>query len=194
MARNKMVQCKSCGHEVSRKGKVTCPNCGRVSKPPIYKRTWFIVLAVIIVLSMIGSMGKNENTSSTDVSESAASSNNSSETKSIEDVEEKVELIDVTVDELFDLLNSNALKASNTYKYKYVRLTGELSVIDAQGNYFSLQPMNEEFTFDSILCRISDEHLDTVMELEIGQLVVVIGTITDVGEVLGYTLEVESIE
>lgn len=55
MAKNNMRECKSCGHEIAAKGKVTCPNCGAVNNKPIYKRAWFIILAVILVFGIIGS-------------------------------------------------------------------------------------------------------------------------------------------
>lgn len=32
MASNKMTKCKTCGNEISAKGKVTCTGCGRVNK------------------------------------------------------------------------------------------------------------------------------------------------------------------
>lgn len=57
MPRNpKMVICRTCNNPMSAKAKV-CPSCGAKNKKPIYKRGWFIVLAVIIVLGAIGSIG-----------------------------------------------------------------------------------------------------------------------------------------
>ncbi len=64
-----------------------------------------------------------------------------------------------------------------------MELTGELSVIDASGDYFSLAPMHDDFSFTNVLCYIDDEHLDKVMEFTDGQEVTVTGTITDVGEI-----------
>lgn len=54
-----LTNCKVCGHEVAKSAKV-CPNCGAKNKKPFYKRTWFIVLAVLVILSMITSGGKDE--------------------------------------------------------------------------------------------------------------------------------------
>lgn len=187
MAKNKMTHCKSCGHEISAKGKVTCPSCGRVNKKPIYKRVWFIALVVIVVLSVIANMGSNDSTSTPTTSNTTTATS-----KPI--VEEKIDPVDVTVKELIDMLEDNALKAKNTYDGMYVRVTGELSVIDASGKYFSLQPSNVLISFINVLCFIDEEHLDTVMEFQVGQTVTVIGEITDVGEVMGYKLDVESIE
>lgn len=192
MGKDKMTTCKSCGHEISAKGKVTCPSCGRVNKKPFYKRTWFIVLAVIVVLGAIGSGGSDDGTST-----SSSSSNDKpaveKEAKQ-ETVEEVKEPIIITVDELVDALDDNALKASKTYKGQYVELTGELVSIDSAGDYFSIGILDDEFSLDTVLCRIKDEHLDKVMEFTDGQEVTILGTITDVGEVLGYTVKVESIK
>lgn len=171
----------------------------REGKKPIYKRVWFILLVVVILLAAIGSMGEE------DQPESAASEpeqDSDTQSQSEEPIDEPVEEpsvepeparepVEVTVDELFEVLNNNALKASNTYLEQYVTLTGELKNIDAQGDYFSLGPMNEEFSFDTVTCYIEEKHLDDVMNFETGDQITVTGTITNVGEVLGYSLEVD---
>jgi ribosomal protein L37E len=64
MKRTKMTKCSACGNDIAYDKKVTCPNCGKVNKKPIYKRTWFIVLVVLFSLSLIGSaLGDSEPTS-----------------------------------------------------------------------------------------------------------------------------------
>lgn len=100
----------------------------------------------------------------------------------------------VTVDELVTALNNNALNASNTYKDKYVELTGKLSAIDSSGEYFSLTPLHEDFSFYTVLCNITEDHLVAVAKFTIGQQVTVTGTITNIGDIIGYTLKVETIK
>lgn len=51
----KMVICRTCNNPISAKAKV-CPSCGAKNKKPIYKRGWFIVLAVIVVLGIVSSI------------------------------------------------------------------------------------------------------------------------------------------
>lgn len=101
MAKNKKLKpCKSCGHEISAKGKVKCPECGAVNKPPIYKRGWFIVLAVIIVLGMIGSLGDNGDNELAEVVSDGIVSNTepaSQENKTVDGTVEEV--AEETVDE-----------------------------------------------------------------------------------------------
>jgi DNA-directed RNA polymerase subunit RPC12/RpoP len=188
----KMRRCSACGNEISAKGKVTCPYCGQVNKKPFYKRVWFIILALFVVLSAFGSLGDEDTPSSTS-KEVSSSSNTEKEAVQTETEQSQKEPVIVSVDELLYALDTNALKAAKTYEDQYVQLTGELSVIDAQGDYFSLVPIPSCWTLDSVRCKIGEEHLDAVMEFTENQEVTVTGTITDIGEVLGYTLKVESI-
>ena len=44
-----MKLCKSCSKEIGASAKY-CPGCGAKNKKPIYKRVWFWVVAIIIVL------------------------------------------------------------------------------------------------------------------------------------------------
>lgn len=52
----KMIVCKTCNNPIAAKAKV-CPHCGAKNKKPLFKRKWFIFLMLIIILSVIGSIG-----------------------------------------------------------------------------------------------------------------------------------------
>ena len=67
----KLVKCKSCGKDVADTAK-SCPGCGAKVKKPIYKRVWFWVIIVFVVIGL-ASGGSGES------SESSNSSNNSTE-------------------------------------------------------------------------------------------------------------------
>ena len=56
MAKSKMTTCAHCGAEIASSAKV-CPNCGGKNKKPIYKRPWFIVVAVLLAIVIISSIG-----------------------------------------------------------------------------------------------------------------------------------------
>lgn len=72
---SKMISCKTCGTEIAASAKV-CPSCGAKNKPPIYKRVWFWVLIVFVIVPIIGGViGSGEDTNNTNVN----SSNNSNE-------------------------------------------------------------------------------------------------------------------
>ena len=174
-----MTTCKHCGAEIAASAKV-CPQCGGKNKQPIYKRWWFIVIVVLIVLSIIGSFGKDDNESH--ATEKAAGTSASSE--------QQIEYTAYAVTELSQDLDDNALKASDKYKGQYVELTGRLNVIDSDGKYISIVDSENEWAILGIHCSIkSDEQKQAVMNLSIGDEIIVKGKITDVGEVLGYYLD-----
>lgn len=183
MAKDKMTTCKHCGQEIAASAKV-CPHCGGKDKPPIYKRWWFIAIIVIIVLAAIGGSGSSDSsgsTSSTATSKTAVSSSSS---------EAAIEYTAYTVTELSEDLDSNALKAADKYKGQYVELTGRLSVIDSNGKYISIVDSTDEWAITGVQCYIkNDEQKQVVMDMSIGDEIVVKGKITDVGEVLGYFLD-----
>ena len=56
---SKMTQCKSCAKEIATSAK-SCPGCGAKNKKPIYKRVWFWVIAIIIVIGATGGSGTND--------------------------------------------------------------------------------------------------------------------------------------
>lgn len=96
---------------------------------------------------------------------------------------EKVEL-----QKMIDDLETNALAAKDTYQNKYVEICGEISTIDASGDYISLIPKDGS-ALNSILCKIYDNELrEFIMIHKKGDMITVQGQITDVGEVLGYVL------
>ena len=106
------------------------------------------------------------------------------------------EYIQCTAVELFDMLGENALKAKSTYEGAFVEISGYISGIDASGKYISIgaDPDNYEYMFDSIQCFIKDNAtLEKVMDLSKDSYVTIKGKITSVGEVLGYSLNIESI-
>ena len=52
----KIVICRNCNSTIS-KNAIICPHCGAKNKKPFYKRAWFIILAIIVVVGVIGSLG-----------------------------------------------------------------------------------------------------------------------------------------
>ena len=187
MAQNKMTVCKHCGKEIAASAKV-CPHCGGKNKPPIYKRGWFIAIIVIIVLAIIGG-----SSSSSGSSESSASSQVSKTTSTASSVPE-IEYTAYTVTELSKDLDDNALKAADKYKGQYVELTGRLSVIDSGGKYISIVDSEDEWALLGVQCYIkNDEQKQAVMDMSIGDEIVVKGKITNVGEVMSYTLDMTEV-
>lgn len=145
-------------------------------KKPIFKRVWFWVIIVVAAFVLFGSGGSD-----------------SSAPSSSEESQEAIEYTVVSVDEMVDLLSENALNATDTYKEQYVEVTGRLSVVDSNGSYIALYPSGDPYSFIGVQCYIkNDEQAEVVKTLSKDQTVTVRGQITEVGEVLGYYLDIDS--
>lgn len=191
MAKDKMTICKHCGAEIAA-GAKTCPKCGGKNKKPIYKRVWFWILIAVLVLGIGGMAGGSGGSDSSDTASSADQSE-----AAVEDKQEEpaIEYQDVSVETLFDALESNAMNASDTYKDQYLSITGVLGTVDSDGSYIAVESSNDNYIFQSVQCYIkNDEQLEKVKSLSKGDTITVKGKVTDVGEVLGYYLDIDSIE
>jgi hypothetical protein len=149
---------------------------------PWFKKKRFIALGIFAIFSVISAMGGGSGSGNSDSS--------SNETATENEIE--VAPIAVTAQQLLSELESNALAAKNTWKDKRVVITGTLDIIDASGNYFTLRGDNR-FAFINIRINIDDSFVDTVSGFSKGQTVKVTGVISDVGELLGYDVEAQSI-
>lgn len=186
-----MISCRHCGAEIAAGAKI-CPKCGGKNKRPLYKKPWFLVLAALVILSVAGSLGRQSG---------SPASNGGAEMAVQEDAAradtENVEELSYTacsVSEMMELLEKNALKASEQYDGQYVQVTGRLAVIDSGGNYIVLHPQDNEFTIIGVQCYLKNEtQKAAIMELSVGDTVTVKGKVTGVGEVLGYSLDIEEI-
>lgn len=49
--KNKIIKCKSCGADIASSAK-HCPSCGAKNKKPIYKRVWFWILVVVLLIAI----------------------------------------------------------------------------------------------------------------------------------------------
>lgn len=177
-------KCKHCQSDIPKKAKV-CPNC---KKKQGGKLKFFLI--AFLVIGIIGSAASNGEDSNESTSVKTNESNTQEVTvqETINDAEEEViEYISCNVDDMMDLLSSNALKAEKEYADKYLEVTGRLGVIDSDGKYISLYPLNNEWAIQGIQCYIkNDEQLNKVLELEKDETVTIKVKCTDVGEVLGY--------
>lgn len=193
MINNKMTTCKTCGKEMARSAKV-CPSCGAKNKKPFFTRPWFIAIVALIIIGAIASGGKSESGNTTAVADKTNSNNSEVKDTTAESTTIAIEYADYTVDDLMAQLEENALKASNDHKGENVRITGKLNNIDSSGKYISLVP-NTDFAIIGVQCYIkNDETKAKVAELSKDSLVTLTGKITDVGEVLGYSLNIDNIE
>lgn len=173
---SKMKNCKACGAEIATSAK-SCPKCGAKNKKPIWKRVWVWILAVIILVAAIGGMGGSSDTDTSAPSTDAPA------------VQESIDYTVVSVTDMIDVLDTNALKAEKTYDGQYLEVTGRLGNIDSDGSYITLY--GGEFDFTGVQCYIkNDEQLNFVMDMVDDNTYTVRVKITDVGEILGYQADV----
>lgn len=148
-----------------------------------------VVLALVAVIG-VAVFGGSDGSGSSGGSGNSGGSSSPAATEEAEPIEYQ----DVDINVLFDTLKSNALNAKNTYEGTPVRVTGVLTNIDASGDYFNIGN-GDEYSFDSIQCYIkNDETLDKIAASSKGDTLTVCGTMSSVGEVLGYSMNVDYIE
>lgn len=177
--------CKHCKTEIPYGAKI-CPQCRKKQGMGLVPK----IIIGIIVLGIIGSVagGKSDESSS---ASTTASKQESAVT--VAETTPEITYTSVTVTEMMDVLDSNAMKASETYKGKYLEITGKLNVIDSNGKYISLVG-DGDFEITGVQCYLkTEEHKKAVMEMSIGDTVTLRGKCKDVGEVLGYSLDIDSI-
>lgn len=179
--------CKNCKNEINSDAKY-CPIC---KKKQGGLPKWAIVLIVIfaiIVLAMAFGDDTDDSSSSENNSTNNSINNQSNQTP------ENIEYEKVAKDDLDDVLDNNAAAAKDTYVNKYVEITGRLGTIDSDLKYISLDSPTDDYDLRGIHCRIKNQsQKDVVKTLSSNQEITVKGKITDVGEILGYSLDITEI-
>lgn len=173
-----MGACKACGQPVA-KGVKKCPHCGKDQRSWPARHKFLTALAALVLLGaiigIVGGGGGDDAAGNGPVAQEPAEPP-----------------MPVTATQMVADVESNALKAEQTYADKRLEVTGKFSSVDAQGGYFSVQG-DQDFSLTTIRADIQEEHKAQVAEFTEGQEVTFIGTVTDVGEILGYAIDVESI-
>lgn len=160
------------------------------------QRSWFAkhkilsALGALIMLGVIISVASGGGGSGSD---SAKTGSSATASTSADTPPAKPALV-VSARELIAVLAGNALKAKNTYEDKQVTVAGYVGNIDASGKYFSLDPAPDAVVFAGVQVQTGDKFKDQLANLSKGQAVTVTGKITNVGEVLGYSLKAETIK
>lgn len=160
------------------------------------KLKWIII--AVIVIAVIGAASGGGDDGDKDQNLKSASSSNveskSDEKNDSEEEEVPIEYLSVTATELSDALESNALKAQNDYKDKYIEVTGTLGTIDSSGKYIDINS-DKDFDMTIIQCYLkTDEQKEIIMNKTKGDSIKVKGYCKEVGELLGYSIDIDSIE
>ena len=184
MNSEKTKKCKYCKSEIPADARI-CPQCRKKLKGG--KLKWIFLLLVIFVIIGAASGGK-KNPSSSKTPKSEASSSEKTEVTPIT-------YLSVAVDDMVKELEDNALNASDRYKDAYLEITGKLSNIDSSGKYINLDPVNSDFSIYGVQCYLSDDaQRNAISNMKKGDTVTLKGQCTRVGEVLGYSLDIDEIE
>lgn len=189
--KSKMTNCASCGAEIASSARA-CPQCGAKVKRPITKKWWFWVLAAVVVIAIIGSAAGGSN----DKPQTEKPTPSQTEQPGDTDPAGEVEYTHYQVTELFDALENNAMKAQSDFKDQYVEIEGYLSVIDSDGKYIGVgaAPDNYTYILQNVQCYIkNDTQKQQVMEMSTDSPITVRGKITVVGEVMGFSMNIDSI-
>ena len=150
---------------------------------------WLVIVAVVIAI-FVGKFFLD----GSDSKSSSASTKTKESTITVMSAED-ISYQKCDIDTMLEELDKNALSASEKYKGKEVELKGKLSTIDSDGKYISIQSLTKDSLFSSIRCDINNEsQKNVVLQLSKGDTIIVKGTITTVGEILGYALSIDDIE
>ena len=177
--------CKHCATEIPYKAKV-CPNCRKKQKKGCLLPLLIIIVIAVALLTILGKALGGSNSSS------FSTAGTGKKTTSATSIPLEYYTI-VTVEEMENDLSANALKAQEQYKGKYLQITGRLSTIDSDGKYISLSPSG--FSMTSVMCYIkNDTQKAQVANMSSDDMVTLRGKCKDVGEIMGYSLDIDSID
>lgn len=150
---------------------------------------WLVIVAVVIAIIAIRFFAGGSDSSS------SSSSTKTKESTITVISADSISYQKCDIDTMLEELDKNALSASEKYKGKDVELKGKLSTIDSDGKYISIQSLTKDSIFSSIRCDINnDSQKNVVLQLSKGDTIIVKGTITTVGEIIGYALSIDEIE
>lgn len=147
-----------------------------------------VVLAIALIGSCAGGGSSDETKSSSSASSSSASSGEQKQ-KVYEDAE---------INGLIKEAKENAASANANYKKKNLRIIGgRLSNIDSDVKYVTIEGTDRNYSMISIRCSINSKNQDVkdaVLKLKKGDPVTVYGTVSEVGDIVGYKLTLDKIE
>lgn len=158
-----------------------------------------LIVILIILGTILGDKDKSD-TSDTKISDSKEAEQNNALDKVSGDTAKShekspKEYTSYDIQSLIDDINSNALNASDTYKGKNIEITGGyLDNIDSSGQYITINAGENDFSLTNIQCYIKDDsQLEVIKSINKGDGITIKGTCTDVGEFLGYSINIDEI-
>ena len=150
----------------------------------MFKKILKYGLGIIVLLGVIGAITGG----------GGSNSSRNSNTKTVEQ-QKPIEYAPADVAAMMQDLENNAAAAQKRYKGQYVKVSGMLGTIDSDMKYISIIP--DQYSIRGVHCtlkRNDSAQENYVMNLSKDQWVTAYGKITDVGEVLGYSMDVDKFE
>lgn len=165
---NEVKKCKHCQSDIPKKAKI-CPNCRKKQGGKLK----FIIAWIFLIIIAIALIGGGDDSG---------------------DKEEKdIEYNKVDIQAMYDDLENNPAAAAEKYKDTYIEFSGSMDVIDSDLAYIGVMP-TEGFHIVSVRCNLKDDtQKDLVKNATKGDVVTVKGKCTEVGEILGYTVDVKEL-
>ena len=151
------------------------------------KKVFKYGIGLIILLGVIGAVvGKNDGGNN-------YSSSSSSSTKQTQEAPKNYAEADIDI--LLNDAKNNAAKANRDYKGKYVKIVnGIVFNIESNARYIQLEG-SDPYTLIHVTCNPKDSKVkDAMINLSKNQRVTVYGKITDVGEIMGYQVDMDKVE
>jgi len=171
------MNCKNCGQEIDKKA-VVCTGCGCKIKKPFYKKWWFWLI-VVVVIAIAGSSSGGSDTSTNTTNKQA----------------EVITYEVVDLQAMFDELDGNAMKAESAYQDKYIEFQCKIANFDSDGRYIGVEPVNaSEWNFITAMCYIKDDAQKSfLIEKNVGDTITIKGQVKEIGEVLGYSIDIKEV-
>ena len=189
-----LIKCSDCGSEYSDQAE-KCPQCGcpnsNQKKPKSKLKMGCLGAIGLIFLLIVGSCLTN--------SDNKDSKGNTNSTTQTQQAKEKAKTyVDADINILLGEAKDNAAAAKANYNRKDVKITGgHVQNIDSEVKYISVDGTAAKYTMIHVNCNIDSKNKelkDAVLKLKKGQNVTVYGTITDVGDLMGYRMKLDKIE
>lgn len=139
-----------------------------------YTRWWVILIAVIIVISVIGSMGEDSTPTTSENADTSAET----EGADTAGTENKVPEVTVTSIELAKAYKDNEVAADQKYKGKRIEISGKVTGVDngTFDNEIIVKLTDGEYDFSGPMCYMKPSEHDKVVNYTKGQQVTLIGT------------------
>lgn len=165
---NEVKKCKHCQSDIPKKAKI-CPNCRKKQGGKLK----FIIAWIFLIIIAIALIGGGDDSSKKE--------------------EKDIEYNKVDIQAMYDDLENNPAAAAEKYKDTYIEFSGSMDVIDSDLAYIGVMP-TEGFHIVSVRCNLKDDtQKDFVKNATKGDVVTVKGKCTEVGEILGYTVDVKEL-